>query len=87
VQRQVAGLFVADESGTHALKGIPEPTALFRLIRASGGRRRSGQRNLTALLGRDEEITILMRRWERARQGDGQFSVVVGEPGLGKSRA
>jgi predicted ATPase len=27
-----------------------------------------------------------MRRWERARQGDGQFSVVVGEPGLGKSR-
>jgi len=37
-------------------------------------------------VGRDEEITIQMRRWERAHQGDGQFSVDVGEPGLGKSR-
>ena len=42
VQRQVAGLFVAEERGTHALKGVPEPTALFRLVRASGGGRRSG---------------------------------------------
>jgi class 3 adenylate cyclase len=47
VQRQVAGLFVAEEHGTHVLKGVPEPTALFRLVRASGGGRRSGQRNLT----------------------------------------
>ena len=42
VQRQVAGLFVAEERGTHALKGVPEPTALFRLVRASGGGRRFG---------------------------------------------
>ena len=41
VQYQVAGLFVAEERGTHALKGIPEPTVLFRLVRASGGGRRS----------------------------------------------
>ena len=86
VQRQVAGLFVAEERGSHELKGVPEPVTLFRLVRASGGGRRSGQRHLTPLVGRDEEIAMLMRRWERARQGDGQLVLIVGEPGLGKSR-
>jgi predicted ATPase len=86
VQRQIAGLFIAEERGTHTLKGVPEPTALFRLVRASGGGRRSGQRNLTPLVGRDEEIATLMRRWQRARQGEGQLALIVGEPGLGKSR-
>jgi hypothetical protein len=86
VQRQVAGLFVAEERGAHELKGVPEPVALFRLVRASGGGRRSGARNLTPLIGRDEEMAMLMRRWERARQGDGQLVLIVGEPGLGKSR-
>ena len=86
VQRQVAGLFVAEERGGHALKGVPEPVTLFRLIRASGGGRRAGQRHLTPLVGRDEEIAMLLRRWERARQGDGQLVLIVGEPGLGKSR-
>ncbi len=55
-------------------------------MRASGGGRRSGQRQLTPLVGRDEEMAILMRRWDRARHGDGQLVLVVGEPGLGKSR-
>ena len=86
VQRQVAGLFVAEERGTYTLKGVPEPTALFRLVRASGGGRRSGQRQLTPLVGRDDEMAMLMRRWERARQGDRQMVMIVGEPGLGKSR-
>ena len=86
VQRQVAGLFVAEERGTHTLKGVPEPTTLFRLVRPSGGGRRSGQRNLTPLVGRDDEMAMLMRRWERARQGDGQLVMIIGEPGLGKSR-
>ena len=86
VQRQIAGLFVAEERGTHELKGVPKPVKLFRLVRASGGGRRSGQRHLTPLVGRDEEIAILMRRWERARRGDGQLVLIVGEPGLGKSR-
>jgi class 3 adenylate cyclase/predicted RNase H-like nuclease len=86
VQRQVAGLFVAEERGSHALKGVPEPVALFRLIRASGGGRRGGQRQLTPLVGRDDEMAMLLRRWERARQGDGQLVMIVGEPGLGKSR-
>jgi Adenylate and Guanylate cyclase catalytic domain/AAA ATPase domain len=86
VQRQVAGLFVAEERGAHDLKGVPEPVTLFQLVRASGGGRRPGQRHLTPLVGREEEIAMLMRRWERARQGDGQLVLIVGEPGLGKSR-
>ena len=86
VQRQIAGLFVAEERGSHELKGVPEPVTLFRIIRASGGGRRAGQRHLTPLVGRDEEIAMLLRRWERARQGDGQLVLIVGEPGLGKSR-
>jgi predicted ATPase/class 3 adenylate cyclase len=86
VQRQVVGLFVAEERGSHELKGLTQPVTLFRLVRASGGGRRAGQRKLTPLVGRDEEIAMLMRRWERARQGDGQLMLIVGEPGLGKSR-
>jgi predicted ATPase len=86
VQRQVAGMFFAEERGSHQLKGVPEPVTLFRITRVSGGVRRPGQRNLTPLEGRDEEIAMLMRRWERARQGDGQLVLIIGEPGLGKSR-
>jgi len=62
VQRQVAGLFVVEERGCHQLKGVPEPVTLFRLIRASGGGRRSGARQLTPFVGREEEMAMLMRR-------------------------
>ena len=86
VQRQIAGLFVAEERGVHSLKGVPEPTALFRVVRASGISRRSAQRHLTPLVGRGEELTLLLRRWDRARRGNGQLVLIVGEPGLGKSR-
>ena len=86
LQRQIAGLFIAEERGTHNLKGVPEPTTLFRLVRASGGGRRTGQRQLTPLVGREDEMTMLLRRWQRARQGDGQLILIIGEPGLGKSR-
>src|SRR5277367_3564677 len=50
VQRSVAGLFVAEERGSHQLKGVPDPVTLFRLIRASGAGRRAGQRHLTPLV-------------------------------------
>jgi class 3 adenylate cyclase len=86
VQREIAGLFVAEERGAHDLKGVPEPVTLFQLIRASGGGRRARQGHLTPLVGREEEIAMLMRRWERARQGDGQLVLIVGEPGLGHVR-
>ncbi len=85
VQRQTAGLFVAEDRGAHALKGVPEPTTLFRIVRASGGRR-FGARALTPVVGREEELDLLRRRWERALKGDGQLALVVGEPGIGKSR-
>jgi class 3 adenylate cyclase/tetratricopeptide (TPR) repeat protein len=85
-QRQIAGLFVAEERGIHELKGVPQPVTLFRLIRPSGGGRRGGQRHLTPQIGRDEEVALLLRRWEWVRQGNGQLVLIVGEPGLGKSR-
>ena len=83
LQRQIAGLFVVEERSTHSLKGVPAPTTLFRLVRASGVSRRSAQRHLTPLVGRDEELSLLLRRWDRSRQGNGQLVLIVGEPGLG----
>jgi class 3 adenylate cyclase/predicted ATPase len=58
VQRQVAGLFVSEECGSHALKGVPEPVMLYRIARASGGGRRAGQRHLSPLVGREEELAM-----------------------------
>ena len=86
VQRQTAGLFVAEDRGAHELKGISEPVTLYRIVRASGAGRRGGARALTPLVGREEELDLLARRWERARKGEGQLALIVGEPGLGKSR-
>jgi class 3 adenylate cyclase len=86
IQRQTAGLFVAEERGQHELKGVSAPMTLYRVVRASGGGRRGGARALTPLVGREEELDLLSRRWARARKGEGQLVVIVGEPGLGKSR-
>ncbi len=55
-------------------------------MRPSGGGRRASARIQTPLVGRDDDLVILMKRWERARGGDGQFVQIVGEPGIGKSR-
>jgi class 3 adenylate cyclase len=85
-QRQVAGLFVAEERGPCELKGVSEPVRLFRIVRASGAGRRGGTRALTPFVGREEELGLLARRWERARSGEGQLVLIVGELGLGKSR-
>ena len=86
VQRQVAGLFVAEDRGAHGLKGMPAPVTLYRIMRASGGGRRGSGRVMTPLVGREEELELLSRHWERARAGEGQLVLVVGEPGIGKSR-
>jgi class 3 adenylate cyclase len=85
VQRQTAGLFVAEDKGAHELKGVAAAVTLYRIVRASGGRR-AGARSLTPLVGREEELELLRRRWERARSGAGQLTLIVGEPGIGKSR-
>jgi predicted ATPase len=86
VQRQVAGLFVAEDQGARELKGVSAPVQLFRIVRASGGGRRAGARGLTPLVGREDELALLARRWERALTGEGQLVLIVGEPGIGKSR-
>ena len=85
VQRQTAGLFVVEDKGVHDLKGLRAPVALYRVVRASGGRR-GGARALTPLVGRENELALLTRRWSRALGGEGQFVQIVGEPGIGKSR-
>ena len=86
VQRQTAGLFVVEDRGAHDLKGVPTPVTLYRIVRASGGGRRGGARALTPLVGREDELALLTRRWSRAIEGEGQFIQIVGEPGIGKSR-
>ena len=86
VQRQVAGLFVVEEKGAHGFKGVAQPLSLYRVVRASGGGRRGGLRALTQFVGREEELGFLARRWKRVRAGEGQLVLIVGEPGLGKSR-
>ncbi len=86
VHRHLAGLFVAEDMGARDLKGVPVPVMLYRVVRASGGGRRGGARSLTPFVGREEDLALILRRWERARAGEGQFVQIVGEPGIGKSR-
>jgi class 3 adenylate cyclase/predicted ATPase len=86
VQRQIAGLFVAEDRGEHELKGVATPVTLYRLVRRSGAARRLGARTLTKFVGRDEEMSSLARRWAKARRGEGQLLTIFGDPGLGKSR-
>ncbi|MBV9569437.1 MAG: AAA family ATPase [Hyphomicrobiales bacterium] len=86
VQKQIAGLFVVEDRGAHELKGVPAPVTLYQILRISGGRRRKGARLLTPFIGREEDLRVLVRLWERARAGEGQFVLIVGDPGIGKSR-
>ena len=86
VQRQIAGLFVAEDRGAHELKGVPAAVTLYRIVRASGGGRRGGARALTPLVGREEELDLLAGAGSARVAGDGQLALIVGEPGIGKSR-
>ena len=59
VQRQTAGLFVAEERGQHELKGVSAPMTLYRVVRASGGGRRGGARTLAPpLWGARKELDL-----------------------------
>jgi len=86
VHRQIAGLFLAEDKGKHELKGVPGKVQLYRIVPINSGGRRGGSRAPTPLVGRGEELDILARRWERVRRGEGQLALIIGEPGLGKSR-
>jgi class 3 adenylate cyclase/tetratricopeptide (TPR) repeat protein len=85
--RLVSGLFVVQERGAQELKGVASPVELYQVIRPTGVRGRlAAARALTPFVGREEELRLLLSRWERAREGDGQVALVVGEAGIGKSR-
>ena len=87
--RLVSGLFIVEPCGPQHLKGIAEPVALFRVVRLSGARSRlaaSAPTGLTRFIGREDELRLLMNRWNRARDGEGQAVLIVGEAGIGKSR-
>jgi class 3 adenylate cyclase/tetratricopeptide (TPR) repeat protein len=86
VQRQVAGLFIVEDKGAHELKGAPAPVTLYRIMRISGGRRRRGARLPTSFVGREGDLAALASCSERAFAGAGQFVLIIGEPGIGKSR-
>jgi class 3 adenylate cyclase/tetratricopeptide (TPR) repeat protein len=86
VRRQVAGLFVLEDKGPRELKGVLGSPILYRIVRPSGGGRRVGARMQRPLVGREDDVGILVKRWERTQTGAGQFIQIVGEPGLGKSR-
>ena len=88
--RLVSGLFVVEDRGAQALKGIERPVQLYRVIQPSGVRGRleaaAAARGLTPFVGREDELRLLMNRWERALDGEGQVALIIGEAGIGKSR-
>ena len=80
--------FLLEELGFHELKGVAEPMILLRVI----GPREGEQDHETmttggfaALVGRNEEIGLLLRRWEQSKAGRGQVILMSGEAGIGKS--
>ena len=89
VHRLVAGLFVVEDRGAQALKGIERPTRLYRVIQPSGVRgleAAASARGLTPFVGREDELRLLLSRWERVLDGEGQVALIIGEAGIGKSR-
>jgi predicted ATPase len=75
--------------GSRKLKGTAQPTELFRIQAVAPVRNpieTAGPAGLTRLTGRDHEVNLLKDRWEQAQEGMGQVVLLIGEPGLGKSR-
>jgi class 3 adenylate cyclase len=88
--RLVSGLFVVENRGSQSLKGIERPVQLYRVIQPSRVHGRleaaAASRGLTPFVGRENELRLLLNRWERVLEGEGQVALIVGEPGIGKSR-
>src|SRR5215813_10735448 len=87
--RLIDGLFDCRDLGTHAVKGVSTPLQVYQVVRDSGVRSRleaAATRGLTPLVGREEEIGLLLKRWEQAKGGEGQVVLLSGEAGIGKSR-
>ena len=85
----VQGFFVCEDLGPQELKGISSPLTLYHVTGEGEAQNRfdvSMQQGLTPLVGREEEVELLLRRWERAKAGQGQVVLLSGEAGIGKSR-
>jgi class 3 adenylate cyclase/predicted ATPase len=88
-RRLVGNLFELRDLGPRELKGIDGPVRAFAALRASSVESRFEAMHaggLTALVGREEELELLLRRWARAKTGEGQVVLLSGEAGIGKSR-
>jgi class 3 adenylate cyclase/predicted ATPase len=88
-RRLVGNLFEYRELGAIQIKGVAAPVLAWQVLRPSTvASRFEALRGsaLAPLIGRDEEINLLLRRWARAKAGDGQVLLISGEPGIGKSR-
>ena len=88
-RRLLGGLFEYRELGEVALKGFAEPVPAFQVVRERSVESRfeaRQERGISPLVGRAEELELLLRRWRQAQGGEGRVVLLTGEPGIGKSR-
>jgi class 3 adenylate cyclase len=85
---QIGGLFDVEDLGPQPLAGFAEPQRAWRVLGESGevSRFEALRSDATPLVGRDEELELLLRRWQQTRAGEGRVALLSGEPGIGKSR-
>jgi class 3 adenylate cyclase len=85
----LGGFFACQSLGSHLLKGVPQPIAVYQVLYESMERSRleaAGSTNLTPLVGREPEVALLLERWAQVKDGVGQLVLLSGEAGIGKSR-
>jgi predicted ATPase len=85
----IEGFFTYQVLGEHTLKGVEEPLEVYQLLAASGAQTRLDvvtPRGLTPLVGREQEVGLLLERWTQSTEGHGQVVLLSGEAGIGKSR-
>jgi tetratricopeptide (TPR) repeat protein len=87
-RRLTGGLFDYSDLGTVVLKGFAEMIPTWQVLGASTAESRfeALRTRTTPLVGRGEEIDLLLRRWEQVKGGEGSVVLLSGEPGIGKSR-
>jgi class 3 adenylate cyclase/predicted ATPase len=87
-RRQIGTLFEIEDLGPQPLAGFAEPQRAWRVVGESGvvSRFEALRSGTTPLVGRDEELDLLLRRWRQVKSGEGRVVLVSGEPGIGKSR-
>jgi serine/threonine protein kinase/tetratricopeptide (TPR) repeat protein len=87
--RLIRGHFACASLGHSKIKGVAQPVELYEVQGVGQSRspiEAAAAAGLSPLVGRDQEISLLKDRWEQAKEGMGQVVLLVGEPGLGKSR-